>query len=212
MSKISINRFALISVLFATFLLFADETPQQVFTNEKIARRMLVEPALQYLFMQVGDSAKLTFALEETNADLLGWMKQNLVDSCIAHGYSVYNNPENIQDTFEIVEISEPEILFEYKSAGKKWLFFNKGFKRIVTGDFHFSIRKNSGKIIFSRQISKTYEDIVSNIEAIENETLPFTKGKRSGSSIAKKLIEPVLITASAVTVVYLFYSLRSGN
>jgi len=212
MSKSLIKRFILINSIFAAMLLFADESTPGILSNEEVARQIIVEPVLQQLFKEIPDSAILTFLIKETNAELSGWTKQNLVDSCIAHGYAVYDEVDSIPGSFEIIEIRSAEISFEYKSSGKKWLFLNKGYKRIVNCEFHISITKNTGKIIFSKRFSNIFEDIVPNIKMVENKRLSFTKGKKLDSSITNKLIEPVLITASAATVVYLFYSLRSGN
>lgn len=212
MIKNLIYRFVLLSSVFTAVILLANESQQGIFSNEKVARKIIIKSALQQVFNQIVDTTQLTIIIKETDANLSRWMKQNLVDSCIAHGYTVYDELNHIPGSFTIVEISGAEISFEYRSAGKKWLFFNKGYKREAKCRFHLSIRKSSGRIVFSKQISNIFNDTVSNIKKLENEQLPFTKGTKSGSSIAKKLIEPVLITASAVTVVYLFYSLRSGN
>ncbi len=181
-------------------------------SNEEIAQKLLVETAIQQIYLHTSKSSKLVIQSNVENSDLAAWIRQNLIDSSLAHDYSVYVQPKDSLNSALIVEISHPDITFEYKSIGSKWLFFNKGYKRTVKSNFHISVREKNGMVLLSQLFTRNFEDTLKSIKKVENDKLLFTKGEKINSSIGERLIEPVLITASAITVVYLFYSLRSGK
>lgn len=185
-------------------------------SNEDIAKKLLVETALEQVYLHAGEFGTLVFPDVRSGAEnsaLSAWMQQNLIDSAIAADYSVYLETDESPDSAIAVEITDQNITFEYVSIGNKWLLFNKGYKRNVKSGFHISMREEkNGRVLLSQQFSKNFEDTVSNIGVIENEELVFTRGKKLNSALGRRLIEPVLITAATITMVYLFYSLRSGK
>jgi len=202
-----------ISLLCSVFALsvYSNSIP----SNEDIAKKLLVETALEQVYLHATEFGTLVFPNMPTageNSALSIWMQQSLIDSAIVADYSVYLEASDSPDSAIAVEINDQTITFEYESIGNKWLFFNKGYKRSVKSDFHMSIREENGKVLLSQQFSENFEDTVSNIDVLEDEKLDFTRGKKINSSLGKLLIEPVLITASTITMVYLFYSLRSGK
>lgn len=198
--------------MLTSILLIQDGITKTPLSNEEIAKKLLVEPALQQIYFHAPKSSRLIIQKHGENSDLSTWMEQSLIDSCFAHDYPVYFKLADSMDSTMVVEIAQPDITFTYHSMGKKWLFFNKGYKRVITSSFHISIKGENGKVLLSQNFSDNFADTLSNITEIENAKLLFTKGKKIKSSIGKQLIEPVLITASTITVVYLFYSLRSGK
>jgi hypothetical protein len=184
-------------------------------SNEDIAKKLLVETALEHVYLHADEFGTLVFPYMPTggeNSALSVWMQQSLIDSAIAADYSVYLETGDLPDSAIAVEITDQNITFEYRPIGNKWLFFNKGYKRSVKSGFHIYLKEKSGEILLSQQFSENFEDTVSNIGVLEDEKLVFTKGRKINSSLGKRLIEPVLITASTITMVYLFYSLRSGK
>lgn len=181
-------------------------------SNEAIATKLLVEESLQKIYLHTPKTLNLVIEVSGENPEISGWIQQNIIDSCIVQNYSVYVKSDDSIDSALVVDILDPNITFEYHSLGNKWLFFNKGYKRVCTSNFHISIRENNGMVLMSQNVDNNVADTLSNIRKVENKKLAFTSGKKFDSLIGKKLIEPVLITASTITMVYLFYSLRSGK
>lgn len=181
-------------------------------SNEGIAKKLLVEKALQQIYGYAPKYSRLVIQVEGKNSEISQWMQQNIIDSCIVKKYSVFIKSEHSIDSSLSVDISNPDITFEYHSLGKKLLLFNKRYKRIGNSNFHISIKAITGKILSSQNFSSNFNDTLSNVNKIENEKLSFTKGKRNESQFGKRIIEPLLITASTITMVYLFYSLRSSK
>jgi hypothetical protein len=184
-------------------------------SNEVIARKLIVDGALEQVHLQASEVGAVVCIIVQDghgNSEISSWMKRCLIDSAVKAGYAVYTQLEEAPDSAAIVEIADANIKFEYESIGNKWLFFNRGYNRSAEGDFHISIRKKNGKVLFSQQVHKDFADTLSSTDMVENGELVFTKGKKTDPSLGKRLIEPVLITASTITMVYLFYSLRSGK
>lgn len=186
-----------------------------IISNEEIARKLLVDAALEQVNLQnSGVGVVLCIIVQDgpENSAISSWMRQCLIDSTIKAGYSVYTQLKEAPDSATVVEIASQDITFEYKSTGNRWVFFNRGYCRSAESDFHILIRKKNGKVLFSQQFHKEFADTLSSIDMVENEKLVFTKGIKTKPSLGKRVIEPVLITASTITMVYLFYSLRSGK
>lgn len=209
-----IRRVLTFSIVFGFFLIHqgsADSIP----SNRQLAVRLMVEPALQHIYHYSSLSSApqaLLFPPNESDSELSRWFRQSLIDSCVARDYTVFVNSSNARDSLISVEIAQPDITFEYRSAGRRWVFFNKGYLRQVKSDFHLSIKTEQGRVLLSRRFNDEFQDGIKDINAIEDKDLTFTKGRKTGSAIAKRLLEPALITAATVTMVYLFYSLRSGK
>lgn len=139
-------------------------------------------------------------------------MIQNLTDSCLAQKYLVYSSPDSGISYGYALEISGARVQIQYHSAGRHWLFFKKGVRRTFAGDFHLQAMRPDQQIIYSRRVTVSYQDTIPAglLEEVENPDLPFTQGTKSDSSVIKRWLEPVLITATTITLIYLFYSLRS--
>jgi hypothetical protein len=183
-----------------------------VLSNEEVATKLMVEESLQRIYLHTPKFSKLVIEVREEKPEISKWIQQNIIDSCIAQNYSVYINFDDSIGSAFVVDISNPNITFEYHSLGSKWLFFNKGYKRVCKSNFHISIRENNGMVIMSHNFTNNFSDTLSNISEVEDEKIKFTIGIKFDSLIGKRIIEPVLITASTITMVYLFYSLRSGK
>lgn len=191
--------------------LYGDQD-KAVLSNEVVAKNLIVEESLKRIYLHIPKYSKLVIKVSEERPEISKWIQQNIIDSCIVQNYSVYINSDDPKDSALVVDISNPNITFEYHSLGSKWLFFKKGYKRVCKSSFHFSIRDHNRMVITSQNFTNSFSDTLSNISKVENEKLTFTVGKKFDSLIGEKIIEPVLITASTITMVYLFYSLRSGK
>jgi hypothetical protein len=186
----------------------------QTMTNEEILNILIVNPVFDQMTKYTSEDRPIYFSPNSGNSSLDGWVNQILIDSCVSAGYSVYYLTDSLNELGGLVEISNTVVNIDYQVADKKWVFFTKNYERNVNCSVHISIRDSIGKMMFSEEITNSYQDKLkkSEVKYIEDVSLPFTKGNLKNSNFGKKILEPVLITAATLTVVYLFYSLRSGN
>jgi hypothetical protein len=168
---------------------------------------------MNYLSEYASETEKMRI-VSEALTDFSQWTLKSLVDNAVSNSFQVYTNMDSAVTVDKVVTISEENISYFYNSLGTKWLFKNKGYHRVARGELHLAIQENDGKIVFSQFISEIYQDTITSksIKYIEDPNLTFTKGEKTNSSFGKNIVGPVLFTAATLTVVYLFYSLRSDN
>lgn len=198
----------LVLIIFSTIALSQHSTLP---TNQEVISRIFVTPFLEIL----SDSLNIndTISIESEQKELFStWMAQILTDSCLRKKILVYSPPDSGGMADYSIVVSDPRVQITYQSAGRRWLVFRKGLNRWIEGGYHLQITDREHRILVSRYIAGFEQDIVphSAIEVIESDNLPFTKGTKLNSTFIKRWLEPVIITATTMTVVYLFYSLRS--
>ena len=196
--------------LFFTNTIFSQSN---IINNKEVAEKLLIKTTLNFLSNYVSESEKIKIISDESTEFSI-WILQSLIDTSVNYGFQVYTKTDSVSIIDNEIILSEESITYNYSSLGTKWLFKNKGFRREVEGELHLTIRENDGKVVFSRIISEIYQDTITSksIKHIEDPNLSFTKGEKHNSSFSKKVIGPVIFTAATLTVVYLFYSLRSNN
>jgi len=72
--------------------------------------------------------------------------------------------------------------------------------------------RPLSGEVMWRGNLAGQHADLIDadQINAVENDNIPFTVGVRETKSKSVKLVQPVAVSATAGLVIFLFYSLRS--
>ena len=180
--------------------------------NQEVLSRLLIPSTIAIL----ADSLQINSGISiksERDAVFESWIAQILTDSCLSQNYLVYSDADSSKMTHKIL-VSSPFSEIQYRSAGRKWLFFKKGLHREVQGGYRLQVENPDGRLIFSGNIAGEYRDVISSgaQKIVENPDLGFTKGTKSGSSFIKRWMEPVIITVATATVVYLFYTLRSES
>ncbi len=179
--------------------------------NEDVIADLLVKSTLEKLKTNLPEAEAITIYAASGN-QFESWFQQILTDSCLQHNYLVYSYPKKDSADAILLEISGTAVEINYKSTGRKWLFGSKGFQRIIASKSHLQFRNKENQVLFSQEISGEYQDVIPGnfLKSAENEALPFTKGTKSADPFIKRWLEPVIITASTMTVGYLFYTLRS--
>lgn len=196
-------------VFFSLNSVFGGENPAP--TNQEVLSRIFTAPILKLLTDSLPPAAPLVIR-ESPGKGLEAWLIQNLTDSCLAQKYLVYSSPDSGVSYGYALEISGAGVQIQYHSAGRRWLFFKKGVRRTFEGDFHLRALRPDRQVLYSRRVAVAYQDVIPAglLERVENPDLPFTQGTKSGSSVINRWLEPVLVTATTITLIYLFYSLRS--
>lgn len=197
-----------IFILFSISL-YGQKTPV---TNEKILSNLLVSPVLTHLSDSLNKTDNLLFN-SNLKTSFSTWIQQILSDSCLQRNYLVYSMPKSDSLSLTRVIISNPTSQIIYRDAGRKWLFFNKGIYRNIQADFHLQVIDKNNRLLLSKTIAGQYEDKIKHkdIQQIENPENLFSKGTKSGSKFIKRWLDPLVISAATMTMVYLFYTARSN-
>lgn len=72
--------------------------------------------------------------------------------------------------------------------------------------------RSSNGEVILSRDLGSTFEDTMaaSDIQRVENSSLPLTRGELEGGSFPGSIVEPAVIVGALGVALYLLFHVRS--
>lgn len=101
----------------------------------------------------------------------------------------------------------------QYSNIRRDGLFGSRMVDRRVTvGTSVKLVDKSSGAILFADQMEEYYTDsiAVSDLEAVEDESLPFTRGKIPEGGFFSSIIEPLVALGAVAVAVLLLFHVRS--
>lgn len=182
-------------------------------TNESLIRNLMVKQIMQTIqnTLPTADSVQISV---EGDAVLSKWLKQSLIDSSLARGFAVYETEAPPSTHPHRVRLADAEVQVSYRKIKKSWLLFHKQMERQLNLQYHITIVGPRGRVLLSQAMTRSVTDTLpgTNPQNLENPELPFTVGTKTSSEGFNRLIEPILITGATVTVIYLFYTLRSSK
>lgn len=187
-------------------------------SNQELLAQLFITPVLNVLSdsLKVDHATRLVIVPPTPSGDSLNvWLQQILSDSCLGRNYLVYSTPDSAVGRQQIVAIETPRARIRYVPGGRKWVFFGSSRqRRSIESHFHLTITDGQHRVLYSRPILGSYQDVLAGgaVAVVEKDPFRFTKGTKSGSKFIKRWLEPVLITAATTTVFYMFYSLRSDK
>ena len=152
-----------------------------------------------------------TIRISTNNSDYqVLWLKNELTNRLQNKGYQI---TESTDKSAFLVSLNSWFSFIRY-TPKKKFPFFSTKYLREISGSFGFNITAALGDIMISKNFEYSYSDLVKGdqINLIENPNIPFSTGTKKESGIIKRLVEPALVTAATITVIYLLYSLRSDS
>ncbi len=185
--------------------------------NAAVLARLFSGAVLAAMERHLLPSAPLVIEIQNEDNDdpsLKRWLQQVLEDSSVKNNFIVYKRVGKPLNLNFYVYLGRPEVQITYRSRGRKWLLFSREYEREVRVGFHLQIISPEQKIVYSGQVERDFVDRISpgEVDRVENPELPFTVGTKATSAFINKIVEPVLISGATLTVIYLFYILRSGR
>lgn len=213
--KVVPKRYLFVMLLFfcagPTKTLVANEAQEKKAANLEIAAGLITESALQRLERHLPSGSPLQIDVGPAT-DIGNWTGQILTDSCLEANYLVYSSAKDSSKMVRL-RIKNPEIGIEYNGIRRLFPGRQK-LKRRISCRYHLAIVEPDGQIVLSEFIEKQFADTIKSdqLPRVEHKSYSFSKGTKSGKSIIKRWVEPVILITTTTTVVYLFFSLRSEN
>lgn len=200
--------YLLISILYSVNAFAREPQPP---SNQEIISQIFTPPVLRILTDSLKIKESIAIKSSEPEA-FASWVAQILTDSCLSKNFLVYSPPDSGVISVYTITVSNPWVEITYQSAGRRWLLFKKGFRRTIEGGYHLQITDGEQRVLLGRQISGMVQDVIPEkmIERVESNNLPFSKGTKLKPAFITRWLEPIVITAATMTVVYLFYTIRS--
>lgn len=183
--------------------------------NETAIARLISRPILTLLQPHVQAPMPLLIDISDTSDEVLQhWMRQVIEDSMLKNNFIVYKKPGKHLNLYFSLRVTRPLIRVTYRLKGRKWLLFTRKVERTVRVAFHVQLISPEQQIVYSQKLEQQYRDEIPGhaLKKLENPLLPFTSGTKESSTFINRIVEPVLISGATITVVYLFYILRSGR
>ena len=196
-------------VLGLLVIVYGQDSPKR---NELLLEELFIQPLVSAVDSNFVNIPSVQIILKEQN-DINHWLRNRISKYVIKRGIILYDSLKH--DTVGcakiIIEIVESHI--NYRGIKKDFLLRNTKYEREIVGLFTFYIKDKEEIVLHSDELNIRFMDIISgsHIEKIENSLYQFTKGKKIESKFLKRFLEPMLITVTTITVVYLFYSQRSS-
>jgi len=188
------------------------QEPGEVISNENLVRTLVVSKIVKIVNRNIPQGENL-FIQINASENLNSWLRTQLTDSLISKTFSIYQKKPNEIPVYQIA-IDSPQLDFRYRKKSKRLFFWTRNYGREFQYQFHVTIISPEGKVVASQLIKNGYSDVVpaGKWEVVESKGLPFTRGTKQQSSRFKRVLEPVILTGATMTILYLFYTLRSGK
>ncbi len=182
-----------------------------VVTNVQLLQQNLVQPLIQVLD-SLGATAPGVSVHVEGSEELNRWFEQKLKENVLSkHWNLVKTDSSGKNDDFFVLQVEKVAATILYRSKDKNWLLRTTRYQREVEGLVRYQFTRKQ-RILQADEIHFRVQDEISrkDLKRVENDLFPFARGEHLPSPWIDWVLEPVIITAATLTVVYLFYTLRS--
>lgn len=137
-------------------------------------------------------------------------LRSQFIHGLVSRNISVFQQSPSSEMTLEITvrgsSVLYGEVFTEYFLGTRKT-------ERIVSLNINaFVISQSDGKVIWSKQFLESLIDTVnySEMERLNDSTLPLTDYKKAELSFFDSILEPAIVTIASGVAIYLFFTIRS--
>jgi hypothetical protein len=204
--------YSFLKITFILIILSVWSVWGQVPSNLELLQGMIPRPVLEAV-----DSLSLApvqiVIKSESNSEINNWLVQQIRKELLAKNFSLLDKSDTSGVDLTIV-IEDLQSVIKYRGIHHDLLLRVSKYERSIETFLTFYIKNNKESILYTYSKRNEQKDVLSRsqLKAVESTFFPFSQGQKIESEIMNKLIEPVIITAATVGVVYLFFSLRSGS
>jgi hypothetical protein len=149
----------------------------------------------------------------KSSSEFNNWLVQQLREELLARKFWLLAEGDTNQVDLTIMIEDLKSAIFYRGIDHDLWLRVSK-YERDIETLLTFYIKNNQESILYTYSKRKEQKDVLSRsqIDQVENNFFPFSRGQKIESGIMNKLIEPAIITIATASAIYLFFSLRSGS
>jgi hypothetical protein len=184
----------------------------QISSNVDVLRDVFLNP-VESCLDSIAEPASAIRIKDEASSEIGKWLTENLRKRLLNNGFSVYESDSvrNLWDYTVVLETVEANIY--YRPIGRDLILRDNKFERQFYTLFSYYIKNKNESIEHTHSKSKVVKDTLTStqLKEVENNLLPFSKGRKLETGWKQKIFEPVIVTAATIVVIYLFFSLRSG-
>ncbi|MGH1363939.1 MAG: hypothetical protein ACRBF0_10310 [Calditrichia bacterium] len=209
------HAFSLLLLIFATLVASILSSPLQAQyagkSNDVLVSELLTERILPVIEEKLVNPSPLRFTTPKPSP-LATWIEAKLTEACLQKEYVVYSSADSVK-TISLVRFSNPQVKIVYQAAARSWNLRTSEYSRDVMLTMQLEVVDANGVVQASIPIEEIYADRISRSDfaSLQKSPFSFLRGTKKDSGLIKRWLEPVAMTAATMTVIYLFYSLRSN-
>ena len=180
----------------------------QTLSNADVLKHQMIPVLVDTIKTIVPAKSKVVLSVEPrgTFAD---WMRQQFTQELLRKKIRVYKTASS--DVNYRILVSGVTVLITYQPVSRNWLGRVKHWKRIVQLIGQLEVISSLGEVKMLYPLQLAYTDTVTaKLKTLEQADLPFTHGTVEDTTHWQRWVEPILISVATITVVTLFFTIRS--
>ncbi len=176
--------------------------------NLLVLHHLIIEPLVQMVWQTVPPRERIYLSVSGQTG-LARWITDTTVPLLLAKKFRVYKT-DNDSVNYRI-GVTGARVRITYRPLARNWLTRVTRWQRRIEVRGTVEIVTSAGEVKGVQQLQSDYEDILTiSPRQLENVEYPFTRGQVDDTTRWKKWVEPILISAATITVVALFFTIRS--
>ncbi len=153
-------------------------------------------------------NATVTISVEPPG-QLAEWVQQQITMAFLRKKIGVYKTGST--DVNYRIRISRLSLQIIYQPVSRNWIGRVTQWRRFMQAQGELEMVTSQEKIVLMQPITWAYSDTLQgNPASWEQPSLPFTRGTVRDTSHWRRWVEPILISVATITVVTLFFTIRS--
>ncbi len=186
----------------------AGQTQSGVIPNLQVLEQQMVQPIVQSIMHTIPIGERLTLQITG-DTELAAWLSEQLIQHLLVKKFRVYNTAT--LDVNYIVRIKIDTVSITYFPMSHQWWGGVKEWQRKVQLKGRLTIISAKQELLTVQQLDTVFEDQFSGgWQKLETQQWSFTRGKVIDRSPWRRWVEPILISAATITVIALFFTVRS--
>lgn len=188
---------------------YSNNCYSQIKTNQEIIKGLVINEIFNSIEKLSAKPDSIQIILRG-QSDIEKWIVEKLRTEVLDRGITLLEN--NQDSSFQII-IEKVETQITYRGKNRSILLNYSNYEREIRAIISFFLKNEHNTVLFNFSEELTNIDLITrnSIEKVENRLLPFTVGSKAESKFIKRFLEPIIATAVTISVVYLFFSLRSS-
>lgn len=182
-------------------------------SNLQLLHDLFVKPVTAALD-SLPEAPQKIVILRKDKSEFGNWVVNKLQEAILEKKIQVFDTLHTPAPDVFIIDLEKLETEIGYRVKKRNWIFRPVRYFRKIDGILAFSVRKQNGSVLYSREREVKFRDEISaaDLKTVENRMYAFSQGTKTETKFVKRFLEPVIITGATAGVIYLFYTLRSGS
>ncbi len=177
-------------------------------TNEELLKQQFVPAVVDTLTNGLPPEVGVVMTIEPQST-FSRWIHQELTRQFLRKKFRVYKTVT--PDVNYRIRVNRLKTVIVYRPVSRNWLGRVSRWQRTIEVSGQLEVVSDREEVRLLQPLTWVYADTVrQNPGTLENPELPFTRGTVEDTTRWQRWVEPILISVATITVVTLFFTIRS--